>query len=227
MSYYSAPVSYGAYDPYAGTQSYLNSAPIAAPTYISAPTSYAAPPQFVSAPVPVPVYDTQPPLTVDQQIAKFATVIAATSRLLSPEANPFIRQVKIVTLEKETTKTSVPVYAQQVIGGIPQTYLTHQEVSQTNPKLESYFVEVDEPRQLPTGQWISAKTKVEKFRPKIQVHGTVYKLNGVPKGADPLEFAADEGALLSDTFLKALQECKDAPQDLKKAENVVWGPKTT
>ena len=230
MSYYAQPLQsaaplYNHYDPYAGTQSYLNTAPPVAGHSQYLPLSAPLHSAPTYAPAPAPFFDHHQPLTVDQQIAKFATVIAATSQLLSPDANPFIREFEIVEVEKETTKTKVPVYANQVIGGIPQTVLTHQEVSQSNPKLESYFIEVDEPRQLPNGQWVNVKTKVEKFRPKTKSTSSKrYTLKGVPPGANPLEFSADDGVLLSSEFVKAVKAIS-TESEIQKAENLAWSKK--
>ena len=218
-----------------GFQSIIgHGAPVAA-----APIDYGAPVgvvpgQHVALPAPAaPLAVAPAPLTVEEQIAKFSKVIAATSRLLSPNNNPFKRTVQIVDIKKEQNKTKVPVYSQKIVNGVPQYIVTQQEVSTPTLTLESVKEEVEEPRQLPNGQWVTVKVTVEKLKPKITYKDAnqFFLVNGVPKGADPLEFAAEKGTLLSAEFVKAIKDLASSStgsglSELASAEYLAWGPKS-
>jgi hypothetical protein len=188
------------------------------------------------------------PISLEDKVTRFSQTLAATIQLLAPDNNPFTREVKVVKIEKEVTKTKVPVYTQVLVGGVQQLQLREQEISSSNVKLESYTVEVEEPRLLANGQKVNVKVKVEKFRPaltddeyygkdpktnKAEIEARTFILKGVPVGADPSEFSADKKTLLSDTFKKALQDSiKNLPEAdqtklkvLAEAEYIVWGKK--
>jgi hypothetical protein len=187
----------------------------------------------------------EPQLSLEEKINRFSSTLAATIQLLAPENNPFTREIRVVKIEKEVTKSKVPVYTQVLVGGVQQLQLREQEVSSSNVKMEAYTVEVEEPRQLATGQWINVKVKVEKYRPALsddQYYGTdddagkkeiktrTFVLKGVPAGADPAEFSAENRTLLSENFVKAIKDSikDDQKKDLQilaDAEYIVWGPK--
>jgi hypothetical protein len=188
----------------------------------------------------------EPQLSLEEKINKFSSTLAATIQLLAPDNNPFTREVRVVKLEKEVVKSKVPVYTQVLVGGVQQLQLREQEISSSNIKMEAYSIEVEEPRQLATGQWVNVKVKVEKLRPalsddeyygkddtagKEEIKTRTFVLKGVPAGADPSEFSAENKTLLSDSFVKAIKDSikTDAQKkDLKvllDADNIVWGPK--
>jgi hypothetical protein len=237
---------------YAGTQMYPNT--YAGHQIVDHGVQYVdhsalvAPAQQIFAPTYDQIHHVvqEPQLTLEEKINRFSSTLAATIQLLAPNNNPFTREIRVVDIEKTKTTTKVPVYTQVLVGGMQQLQLKEQEISSSSTKMKEVTTEVEEPRQLATGQWVNVKVEVKKLVPDLKDEEykkkKAFTLTGVPKGADASEFSAEPRTLLTAEFMKAVKdsinelidaEKTDADKDKKKeefkvllaAEFIVWGPK--
>jgi hypothetical protein len=132
------------------------------------------------------------------------------------------REIQIVKYKTKSQTVKIPVTGVTIQNGVQQMIVTQQDHTSVVPEHEEYDVKVTEPRQLADGSWAHVTMNVKKTRPAFTVEKT-FEITGVPGEADPSEFGAEEGTAVSAKFLEELKKVDKVPEDLKKAESVLWG----
>jgi hypothetical protein len=220
-----------AHDPAAVVSQYGQFAPYSPQAYVQAPVAQQLfqhfagvqhgflPQQTIAQPVVQMQAQDDPRQKLEDKLTNLTKLMqSATGALVSKVT----REIQVVKYKTKSQTVKIPVTGLAIQNGVQQMIVTQQDHTSVVPEHEEYEVKVTEPRQLADGSWAQVTMNVKKTRPAFTVEKT-FLITGIPGAADPAEFGAEEGAALSAKFLEELKKVDKVPEELKKAESVIWG----
>ena len=179
-----------------------------------------------SAPVPSQIVTPQqqlqaPLLSPEEKVAILTKLVLSTAGAIVSKVS---REIQIIKYKTSPQTVKIPVQKIGIQNGVQTVYVTEHSHTTLVPEYEDIPVQVQEPRQLPNGQWTQVTVTVYKQRQAHTVEKT-FVITGVPPNADPAEYGSEVGTTLSKEFIDAIVKhaSSDIKNELTKAEAVVWG----